>query len=286
MQQGRPAPPTGPHASVRRNNSWRAWFLACVNAWVDMHLYAAILIWSLMHRVAMKVKQLGVQETVHEAVARWDMHKVNRLVRAGANLSAPDAKGRTALHVALERLEQEQEDEDRDEGEEGAANSSAASAGRLELVHWLLSNQIDVNARDAQEQAPIHIAVRAGLHQVVRGLMNANADPTMGYKGGSTLRQATLQGDERMVKLLLEGATSFARASGGGLAMPPSYVNGTGRDGWTALGLASRTGHVAIVETLLGCGADRSMLMSVGKTALDIAQSNKKGAVVSLLASS
>jgi ankyrin repeat protein len=62
-------------------------------------------------------------------------------------------------------------------------------------------------------------------------------------------------------------------------------VDIAGRGGWTALGLASRAGHVAIVEALLEGGADPAAVVVNGKTALDIARLNQKGAIVALLES-
>ena len=61
------------------------------------------------------------------------------------------------------------------------------------------------------------------------------------------------------------------------------FVNGMGRDGWSALGLAARAGDVIIVKALLDAGADRAATMKNGKTALELARLNKKSAVVKLL---
>ena len=61
------------------------------------------------------------------------------------------------------------------------------------------------------------------------------------------------------------------------------YVSGVGRDGWTALGLASRAGHVACLEALLESGADPTVMLGNGKAALEIARLNRNTTIVALL---
>ena len=137
---------------------------------------------------------------------------------------------------------------------------------------------------------------------MARSLLTARADPTLGPVGRPPLLEATARGDAALVKLLLKGAapnTNAAEAAdapnsaeaGAGSASRaknahrPRCVDIAGRGGWTALGLASRAGHVAIVEALLEGGADPAAVVANGKTALDIARLNQKGAIVALLES-
>lgn len=88
------------------------------------------------------------------------------------------------------------------------------------------------------------------------------------------LHQATLKGDAKMIALLLA-------ASGAGA--PPIQIDAPGRDGWTALCLAARSGNVPAAKALLGAGADAGLRMASGKTALEIATLNKKASMVALL---
>ena len=133
----------------------------------------------------------------------------------------------------------------------------------------------------AQERTPLHIAVRARFHEVARALVDGGADPTLVCKGTSTLHQAAAQGDSQMVALLLDAAST---ASGASPAVPPlNYINGSGKHGWSALGLAARAGNADSVKALLGVGADRAAVMQGGKTALEIARLNRKAAIVRLL---
>ena len=101
-------------------------------------------------------------------------------------------------------------------------------------------------------------------------------------KGTSTLHQAAMGRDTQMVVLLLD-AVKKASASGRGSTPPAEFVNVVGRDGWTALGLAARSGNAAMVMALLDAGADRAAVMKNGKTAGEIARLNKKGEVERLL---
>ena len=243
---------------------------------MSIHTMAFGLIWTNVKSVfGMGLSMLWSKETLLQAVNRGAMRKVAKLVRSGASLSEPDAEGRTALHVALERLEEALDAEDAEE-----------EAERLELVRFVIEQQTDVNARDKQERAPIHMAVQLGLLEVARSLIDAGADPTVPCKQVSTLRQATLRHDEQMVRLLLKAASSSAALAGGGkrALSAENFVN-LQKDGWSTLALAARAGDAAIVEALLDAGADPAAVNATGKTALDIARVNKREAVVTLLAS-
>jgi ankyrin repeat protein len=276
-----------------------AWIRAWFRAWVQAHVILFMIIFNTVERFndyllsSFISMAIPYRETVHQAVARGDVRKVQKLVRKGADLSTPDNSGRTALHVALEKLEalaEEMEDAADDATEEEAQSSAAtltttrgpSSAEWLEMLRCLLHHQASIDARDTQDRAPIHVAVRAGLHEAARLLIDAGAEPTMLCKGRSTLHQAVLRGDPQMVALLLDAA----KMPRGGPAPPPvEYVNGIGPDGWSALGLAARAGHVATVKALLDAGADRAAVNRNGKTVLDIARLNKRVDVVRLLES-
>ena len=262
--------------------------------------------------IQLAIMRARSRESVHEAVARCDVRKaeqlVEKLVRKGASLSEADAKGRTPLHVALEQLQEAAEEESaaaedlKATTEETRAGESPmmaptsmamaregttqaaqgpSSADWLVMVSRLLHHQTDLNALDDDGHAPIHIAVRAGLHEVTRSLIDAGADPTLLRKGRSTLQQATIQRDTQMTTMLLDAA----KASCGRSKALVEYVDCIGPDGWSALGLAARAGDVTIVSALLDAGADRAAVMRTGKTALDIARLNKRSSVVTLLES-
>jgi len=255
----------------RQPVSLRAWF----RVWVNIHAMAFALIWTNIKSLfGYGLSMVRSNETLLQAVDRGATRKVAKLVRSGASLSEPDADGRTALHLALERLE--------DALDEGDTNGEAE---RMELVRFVIDQQTDVDARDKNERAPIHMAVQLGLHEVARSLIDAGADLTLPCKGASTLRQATIRHDKQMVRLLLKAACSAAPAGGAERAFSAEFYVNLTKDGWSALALAARAGDVAIVEALLDAGADPAATNATGKTALDIAQLNKREAVVTLLTS-
>ena len=300
----------------------RAWF----NSWVNANLMVFMFLFNIIDRLNDYIFSLWIRlllwrarsrETLHQAVARVDLRKVDKLVRNGASLSAPDDKLRTALHVVLDRLEElAAEEADAAEDAESAAADEApiiataaptsmamsrgpskapgmprapetarrrpSSADCLLMLRRLLEHPADVNAIDALERAPIHLSVRAGQHDATRWLLDAGADAALLSKGTSTLHQAAMGRDTQMVVLLLD-AVKKASASGRGSTPPAEFVNVVGRDGWTALGLAARSGNAAMVMALLDAGADRAAVMKNGKTAGEIARLNKKGEVERLL---
>lgn len=193
------------------------------------------------------------------------------------SLTELSSEGKTALHLALEFLEQNDDDES-DEDEEGGGEK----AGGDGIVKLLLAHRAEVNAQDCDMGTPLHQALHQGLHEVASLLLSAHANPTLGCKAigmqNTCLHQATLKGDAKMVRLLL------AASSPNSPCPDVLDVNAPGRDGWTPLCLAARSGCVPVAKELLAAGASTSVAMATsGKTALEIATVNKKSAFVKLL---
>lgn len=304
---GNPMYGAGSAAAARPAHWTERWFFAWVRAHVMffMAIYNAVdklndyVFGMFLWIVLLRARQ---REPLVQAVSRGDLRKVRKLLRNGTPKFEPDDKGRTPLHVALENLEEaiieeEEASEDEDSADEAVAPTSTSmtrqptdkrvpplqisqgpsSVEWQQMVQCLLEHATDVNETDSQERAPIHMTVRAGFHALTRSLIDAGADVALPCKGKTTLHQAAANRDTRMVALLLDAA----RTSSG--PAPAAYVNSMGRDGWSALGLASRVGDAAIVRALLDAGCDTEGVMKTGKTALEIAKLNKKTAVVQLL---
>lgn len=176
----------------------RAWY----QAWIGAHVSLFKFVFSMFDRFNERVFSLLIRflerqastraqshESVHEAVARGDVRKVEKLLRSGkTSASEVGDAGRTLLHVALERLEEVATeiagDAEEGPGEAGATDEAPGAAAQLlsheafTMLRWLLHYRADVHAADAHERTPIHIAVRAGLHEAARRLIDAGADAT------------------------------------------------------------------------------------------------------------
>ena len=112
--------------------------------------------------------------------------------------------------------------------------------------------------------------------QVARLLLESHADVTHTVKRHTCLNVAIGRSDAKMVRTLL-GCPSACGDRAALLEM-------AGRDGWTPLGFAVRSGKVELAEALLEAGASpTAAVCSSGKTALEIARANRKPAMVQLL---
>ena len=96
----------------------------------------------------------------------------------------------------------------------------------------------------------------------------ARADLTLGCKtfgkNNTAMHQATIMRDTAMIKLLAQYGAD---------------VDAPGRDGWTPLSMAVRSNAVSTAKALIEAKASVHATSANGKTALDIATANKKGAL-------
>ena len=172
-----------------------------------------------------------------------------------------DCVDKSALHIAVDLLYEQAEAAD---GEELAVDCT--------LVKLLLEHGADANGVDLDQQTPLHVAIMGGLHEVAALLIAAKADLSLGCKAfgknNTALHQAVLLRDVPMIKLLTDNG---------------AVVDAVGRDGWTPLGLAVRSGATAIAKVLLEARANPNAVSGQGKTPLEIATINKKQSIVELL---
>ena len=90
------------------------------------------------------------------------------------------------------------------------------------------------------------------------------------------LHVAVFNRDGYMVQTLLSAMSQGEREA---------LLDAKGRDGWTPLGFAARSGNVGIGKALIEAGASPRIAMPSGSTALEIALANRKPAMVELLRS-
>jgi len=230
-----------------------------------------------------------------------------RLLDAGASLAARDRLGATALahaaregHVALIALFLAQ----------GAAIDARSLAGATALygaaenqrpasVALLLAKGADPNLPGRSGVTPLAAAAFAGNDRIVEALLarGAAADVLDGT-GKTAITYAAARGFAPIVRRLIDAGVDVKRAYGNDLTAlmwAAGHEDGVGARaarevatllldagapidagdnlGRTALMIAAELGHAAVVEELVGRGADRTIVDKGGKRALDLAVS-------------
>ena len=179
----------------------------------------------------------------------------------------------------------------------GTALFWAVSCDQTETVRWLLEHGADVHQLASfggeKNLTALHIAAWGGHLEPAQVLLYYGAEATYhepGY-GSSPVGWADHMGHQELRDYLLEHASlSLDDAAAHGrpdrvmelVEVDPALVNGLDRKG-TPLRQAAAAGHLAIVQYLLGKGADRSLAGADGKLALDYARENGHQTVVDLL---
>ncbi|KAJ1364062.1 hypothetical protein KIN20_024059 [Parelaphostrongylus tenuis] len=138
----------------------------------------------------------------------------------------------------------------------------AASAGRVEIVRYLLSlSDVDVNHRNLNRQTPLHYAASKNHPVVTHLLLGAGADPNASDKYGATpLHRAASQGHDRIVHMLL--------------AQPNIRVDVKDSEGNTPLFVACEEDREDAAIALVRKGADPLVQNKEEKCALDVVKSS------------
>ena len=133
----------------------------------------------------------------------------------------------------------------------------AVQNGDIDRVRELLDSGINPNIIK-YGQTPLKLASRYGSSDVVRLLLEHDANPNIRDNNGDTpLASASWQGYTHIVKLLLNNNNAS--------------INIQNDYGYTPLLLASYRGYTEIVRMLLESGADINIKNNFGDTAYDIA---------------
>ena len=161
----------------------------------------------------------------------------------------------------------------------------AARAASLEVMRFLISVGVDLNARTPVGETPLMLAAfffdeaRQGTgqaferhEQAVRLLVGSGADLENLPYHYTPLAYAAYQGNDRVVRFLIErGAKVDADAANGG-----TYIN-------TPLMMAAIQGHEAIARSLLRAGADADIRVYGGHTAAEFAAKYNHGGLSQVL---
>ncbi|KAF0695710.1 Aste57867_13495 [Aphanomyces stellatus] len=202
--------------------------------------------------------------------ATWNgsVDVVRVLLKHGADVHSVDLTGQSALdmahtrgHVHIATML---------EGILGEQLVAAASNGKLQLLHRILSKGVDVNWHDkVNGWTALHVASATSHADLVGTLLNQNACVDMPDSEGSTaLLIASSAGCVAVVDTLIAHGAN---------------VNHVNFSGYTALHLASQAGQLDTVRLLVAAGANVGLTTLTGQTAKHLALDRDHGGVVAII---
>jgi ankyrin repeat protein len=174
-------------------------------------------------------KRISIDKLLLEASKAQKVETIGFLLDKGANATAKNRLGETALHFV-------------------------AGWGHPDLLARLISMGADINAVTKYGQAPLHIAAQYGHVPAAATLIDEGAQMVApGTESVTPLHIAAIYGHSKMVEFLLsQNADVEARACN--------------RD--TALHRAAQMGHDEICGLLINAGCDNAIENNEGKTAI------------------
>jgi ankyrin repeat protein len=175
----------------------------------------------------------GAYEDFFVAILRDDAGAITALLRRGFDPDTRDPKGQVGLTIALQN---------------GASKAFFA---------LLAARQVNVDARNAQDESPLMMAALKGNVEAVKALLARDAD--VNKTGWTPLHYAASAGSPQhaaIIALLLENH---------------AYIDAASPNGTTPLMMAAHYGSIESVQLLLDEGADPTLKNQLGLTATDFA---------------
>ncbi|MGI8527413.1 MAG: ankyrin repeat domain-containing protein [Pseudolabrys sp.] len=190
-----------------------------------------------------------LDQALLDAARKGDVPAVERLLKAGAKVDAPDELKRTPLMLATQ-------------------------ANRVDVARVLIAAGANVNAKDAIEDSPYLSAGAEGRNEILKMTLAAGADlKSLNRFGGTALIPAAHHGYPDTVAILL------------GTSIDKDHVN---KLGWTALLEAVILGegggiHTKIVKLLVDAGANVNIADKDGVPPLAHAKQRRYRQIVQIL---
>uniref|UniRef100_A0A8C7FS29 Ankyrin repeat and sterile alpha motif domain containing 1A n=1 Tax=Oncorhynchus kisutch TaxID=8019 RepID=A0A8C7FS29_ONCKI len=206
---------------------------------------------------------------LHHAALNGHRSVVEALLRNEALTNIADNKGCYPLHLAAWKGDQRIVRLLIHQGPSHPKLNEQSSSVEHKELKRCGPFDLHINAKNNDNETPLHCAAQYGHSQVVRLLLEELTDPTMrNNKFETPLDLAALYGRLEVVKLLLT-------------AHPNLLCCNTKKH--TPLHLASRNGHLAVVEVLLAAGMDINYETEKGSALHEAALFGKTDVVQKLL---
>ena len=153
-----------------------------------------------------------------------------------------------------------------------------------EQMKQLVFDQSDINAKTSSNLTPLHVVAKRGDRQLLQTLIDAKADVDAVDKNGkSALQMTKCLRCEQVLKLSgADGWTPLMIASETGNveevrtlldSKRPELVKIGNRNGFTPLHAAAYRGNLKVLQTLIAANADINAKDSTGRTPCDVADS-------------
>ena len=233
--------------------------------------------WKSLQRWAAADSGGALDEQLLAAARVGDSEAIKRLIDEGANPSATDARGRSALLLsvmaghddAARALLRRGARVDTADADGKTALMWASDAGHLDVAELLLKRGADIAARNKYGQTALIDAAWRGREEVVKMLLTINADANARSTDGVTALMWTA----------INGYPETARQ----LIAAGAAVDALDKDQFTPLIRAAWNGHTEVVALLIEAGAKVNAKSRDGKTALRMSHSGGLKDIVALL---
>jgi ankyrin repeat protein len=163
------------------------------------------------------------QTDIADAASKGDKAAIERLLKSGADVNAPQGDGATALHWAAYRGEAALTELLLKAGARaGVANHNgatplwlAATSGDAAVIRALLKGGADANEQLPLGRRPLMLAARSGQVDAVQALLEHGADVNAieTERGTNALMQAADQGHADVLKALIKAGANVAAVS-------------------------------------------------------------------------